>query len=211
MPIEDRFATRLDILIERANVLRGDKQRKDESAGWRASASNIINQLCHNPDNAYRLQIESLIFLGANTHPYEQIADITSLLKNLKEDAEAGLLSSVANQARAEAFDDFLDHAKDYCKQNKHKEAGVISGVVFEDTIRGVCRKYGIAERDVKLDFLISELEKHGTLTATKAKRARVAAHLRTKATHAQWEEFDLQDVRTCIDITGELISQEID
>ena len=48
-------------------------------------------------------------------------------------------------------------------------------------------------------------------LTGTKAKRARVAADVRTKATHAQWDEFDLADVSATIDITQELISVQLD
>jgi hypothetical protein len=66
------------------------------------------------------------------------------------------------------------------------REAGVIAGVVFEDALRRICRKHRITEKDVNLDSLISALVKIGALTDMKAKRARVAAHVRTKATHAQ-------------------------
>ena len=85
----------------------------------------------------------------------------------------------------------FLDHAKTYLKADRKNEAGVVAGVVFEDSLRRVCRKHEIAERGRPLDDLISELAKKDILSATKAKRARVAAHVRTKATHAQWDEFE--------------------
>jgi hypothetical protein len=47
----------------------------------------------------------------------------------------------------------------------------------------------------VQLDSLIGALTKIGVLTGTKAKRARVAADVRTKATHAQWDDYDIGDV----------------
>jgi hypothetical protein len=116
------------------------------------------------------------------------------------------LLASIENQTRASVFDDFLDHAKDYAKNKLKNEAGVIVGVVFEDTLRTICRNASIEEKDNKLDFLINELVKAGIFAPIKAKRARVAAHVRTKATHAQWDEFELVDVNTTINFTEELI-----
>lgn len=125
-------------------------------------------------------------------------------------DADAGLIVSVANQASAEVFDDFLEHAVSYLSQTKKNEAGVIVGVVFEDTLRRICRVHGIVEKDLKLDTLISELSSKGELTPIKAKRARAAAHVRTKATHAQWDEFELADLKATIEFTRELIEAKL-
>ena len=47
---------------------------------------------------------------------------------------------------RAEVFDNFLDHAHSYLDRDMKNEAGVIGGVVFEDTItsnRAVSRARG--------------------------------------------------------------------
>ena len=60
-------------------------------------------------------------------------------------------------------------------------------------------------------DDLISALAKADIISQTKAKRARVGAHVRTKATHAQWDEFDLNDVKGAIDFCRELISEKLD
>ena len=87
----------------------------------------------------------------------------------------------------------------------------MIVGVVFEDAIRRVCRKHDIEERGEKLDGLISALTKSNVLSATKAKRARVAAHVRTKATHAQWDEYDEKDLKTAVEFTEELIAQHVE
>jgi hypothetical protein len=63
----------------------------------------------------------------------------------------------------------------------------VIAGIVFEDTIRRICRVLGVTENGIALDTLISELAKKGTLTALKAKHARFAAGLRTSAAQSIW------------------------
>lgn len=77
--------------------------------------------------------------------------------------------------------------------------------------MRRVCRKHSIDERDVNLDKLISELVKQNVLTELKAKRARAAAGVRTKATHAQWDEFTPGDVEAALAFTRELIENQLD
>ena len=61
------------------------------------------------------------------------------------------------------------------------------------------------------LDNLISALSTQGQVSAVKAKRARVAAHVRTKATHAQWDEFEVEDVRATIEFTREFVAANLD
>jgi hypothetical protein len=113
-----------------------------------------------------------------------------------------GLLTTLSNRVRAEIFDDFLDHAQLYLKDSRKQEAGVIAGVVFEDTIRRICRDKGIDDKDQKLEYLINALTKQGVITGLQSKQAKVGSHVRTKATHARWDEFDLQSVTQTIQIT---------
>jgi hypothetical protein len=115
-------------------------------------------------------------------------------------------LTTVENHAIAVTFDDFLDHGVEYLKHGRKDEAAVIAGIVFEDTIRRICRVQEIAENKVQLDILITELAKRDVLTALEAKRARAAAGLRTSAAHARWEEIKLGDVDPVIQFTRELM-----
>lgn len=152
--------------------------------------------------------------VAASDHGYAihtAVGELAAVLHSLLADADAGLLASVADRARAEVFDDFLDHAEAYFRDGRKNEAGAISGVVFEDTVRRVCRKHSITEKGQQLDQLISALAAKGELTAVKAKRARAAAAVRTKATHAQWTEFELPDVQATIEFTRELIAAKLD
>jgi len=167
--------------------------------------------LCPNPDSGYRRRVQAILNQGADWTAHKYVGEIAAILQALQADANHGLLASIADRARAETFDDFLDHAEVYYEEDRKNEASVIAGVVFEDALRRVCRKRNIAEKGVQLDDLISALAKVDVLSATKAKRARVAAHVRTKATHAQWDEFDIKDAKAAIDLARELIGSELD
>jgi hypothetical protein len=112
---------------------------------------------------------------------------------------------------RAETFDDFLDHSQDYLNRKKKNEAGVIAGVVFEDTIRRICDKNQITQKGESLENLINTLVKNNIISQLKAKRAKVSSHVRTKATHAQWDEFELDDVAATIIFTRDLIENKLD
>ena len=219
MPVEDNVRQRLEGLIAEGQRLRHGNQhgqvRSEEHrqmcVAWFAPVQNVIQLVCPNPDNAYRKRSEAIIESRRGLVVQTAVGELTDLLSNLMVDIQHGLLSSVANMARAEAFDNFLDHAEVYCRDGRKNESGVIAGVVFEDSVRKICDKFSVPQKGQKLDDLISVLAKSDIISQTKAKRARVAAHVRTKATHAQWDEFDLKDVSVTIEFTRELISGKLD
>jgi len=122
-----------------------------------------------------------------------------------------GLLNSIADRTRAQTFDSFLDHAREYLASRQKNEAGVIAGVVFEDTVRRIAITHGIDESGKKLDSIISALAADGVISGVTAKRCRAAAGVRTKATHAQWDEFDIGDVQATVAVTDELVLVKLD
>jgi hypothetical protein len=219
MGIEEGLIRRLSALVEEAQTLRRGTEngqvRSDEHleqcSGWMAGAMNAVQLACPNPNNAYWKKAEAILSKNYGYTIQSGVGELAEVLKNLLKDIEAGLLTSVADRARAETFDNFLDHGRVYLTDGRVREAGVVCGVVFEDSLRRICRKHKIEEKDVQLDSLISSLVKIQVLSDVKAKRARVAAHVRTKATHAQWGEFEAQDVAATADITQELIEAQLD
>ena len=175
--------------------------------GWLASAQNLVHLVVTGSNNPYRVSVDDVCAKERGYCIHESVGEVNMILQSLLADIKLGLLASVENQAKAIVFDDFLDHAKAFARNEFKNEAGVIAGVVFEDTLRTICRNNEVDETGVKLDQLINDLVKLEVLNQMKAKRARVAAHVRTKATHAQWDEFELSDVKTTIDFTEELIN----
>ena len=187
------------------------ESHRQECAAWLTSAKNAVWLVCLDATSPYREAVDRALGDGVLLTANRQVGEVSAILKSLLVDLEAGLLVSIADRARAEVFDDFLGHGEMYFNEGKKNESGVIVGVVFEDAVRRICRKRGIPEKGQQLDGLISQLSNTGVLTATKAKRARVAAHVRTKATHAQWDEFDIADVKASIDFTREVVTTELE
>jgi hypothetical protein len=219
MPLQDIVLGRINELIEESHQLRHggaegqcrDEHQMADCAAWRTAALNCVQQLCADEKGAYRKHAEEIAERSSGWNVNHDVGEFGQLLKNLRQDVQAGLLASIADHARAETFDDFLDHARAYIKEGRKNEAGVIAGVVFEDAVRRICGKHAIATHDVNLDSLISALAKIGILSGTKAKRARAAAHVRTKATHADWGDFDLSDAFETIQISEDLIAKELE
>ena len=218
MPIEESIRKRLQELIGESSILSvGDKndqcvdpKHQAVCSAWLAAAQNAVHLVIAQPGSPYRKKADRIADGSHGYGVHHAVGEFSSLLSALLHDANEGLLAPVADQARAEVFDDFLDHAASYLRSSRKQEAGVIAGVVFEDSLRQICRKLSITEKGQNLDALISELAKRGELSPVKAKRARAAADVRTKATHAQWDEFELNDVHSTMEFTREIIDSKL-
>ena len=218
MSISETLLTRLTELLDDAQTLVDDQlERTDEKererycaecAGWLAAASHVATIACPNDAHPYREHIAKV--LGAYPVNFAtaraKVSGVAAILSQLDQDANAGLLTTLADATRAETFDSMLDHAQAALDQRQHQSSGVLAGVVFEDVVRRGCEKHSITENGVKLDELISELGRRGMLSGVKAKRARAAAAVRTSATHARWDEYTLEDVDSTIRLSRELI-----
>jgi len=218
MSLGENTKQRLDALLSSgANLREGnrygqvfDNDHAYECKGWLAGAQNIVRVVTGGLDNSYTEAVDSICSKERGLCIQESVGDVCAVLRNLLADVEWGLLASIENQTKALVFDDFLDHAKEYAKAKMKNEAGVIAGVVFEDTIRTICRNRGVSESGEKLNTIITALVKDGAFNQLEAKRAKVAAHVRTKATHADWNEFDLNGVKTTIEFTDETIKKHL-
>lgn len=155
MAIEERVVDRIEELLDEGSHLRQGNEfgqalshrHAEACTGWIAAASNVIEIVVPDPDSGYRRSAEAI-----RDHEYgalipRGVGEMVNLLSNLSKDTKAGLLSSVADSARAEVIDDFLEHANSYLTQGKHNEAGVIAGAVFEDTLRQICQRCRIEQQ----------------------------------------------------------------
>jgi hypothetical protein len=202
---------RIEQLIAQAPELSQNHANHHSQMAWLIAAQNTVQLVCPSENNPYHAHTKGVVVDLMARLPFK-IEQVSALLLRLLEEIDRGLLTSIENQAIALTFDDFLDHGAEYLKHGRKNEAAVIAGIVFEDTIRRICRVLGASENGIALDTLISELTKRDppVLTALKAKRARAAAGLRTSAAHARWDEIDLRDVAPVIELTKELIGAHL-
>lgn len=194
-------------------------EESQKAEGWLTSAVHLVEMVVRNSNDAYRRKSDSILastqkdrgegrLRRSNETSQYEVGSMIGVLESLARDIDAGMIDSISDHIRAAVFDDFLDHAVAYHRSGR-KESGVIAGVVFEDAMRRIAEKHGAG--DASVDAMISNLVKGGILTDAKAKRARSAAVVRTKATHAKWDEFDLADVQACIEFTREMIAANLD
>jgi hypothetical protein len=210
--IEDKIRRKIEDLIRRAAPLVPDSGRvRDhrhlaECDAWIAEVLNVIQLAIPIPNNPYRVRIEKIG--GGGT--VQRVASMTGILRALLPDIDAGLLGDLGNKIRAETFDDFLDHAESYVQKGRKAQAGVIAGVVFEDTIRRIHRDRIADDKGKQLEDVINALKTQNIITGLQSKQAKVAADVRNKATHAQWDEFELADVESTIEITKRFLADHL-
>jgi hypothetical protein len=163
---------------------------------WMTSAINAIQQVA--PPGSFFLQ--ELDRLVANDElkagiPQTTIEKVLGVLQSVHEEAKAGLLVKLEDQVVATAFDDFLDHAAEYHKGGKLKEAAVLASAVLEDTLKRIAVKNQLDPQGMSLDPLIDELSKRDVLSQVKAKRVKSFSTVRNHALHAEWEKLDIKEV----------------
>lgn len=198
-----------DLIARAPSLVEGDELHDERHvahcSAWITEALNVIHYAIPSPQNPYRAQIE-----GDRRYEVQRIASTAETLRALLLDIDAGLLGDLGDQVRAETFDNFLDHGAAYLAKSRKMEAGVIAGVVFEDTIRRIYRNKIADDKDKSLEDIINTLAKQSVITGQQSKQAKVAAHVRTKATHAQWDEFNIDGVQATIQITRRFLADHL-
>ena len=177
--IEENVRRKITDLVGRAEPLTPpggtlrDARHAASCRSWITEALNVIELEVPIENNSYRRQVTKI---GEGSGLLlDKVASIAAILHALLSDINAGLIADFGNTIRAETFDDFLDHADAYRKEGQKQSAGVLAGVVFEDTIRRICRDKGIIEKAEDLEKLINALTRRMVISSQQSKQAKVA------------------------------------
>ena len=192
---------------------KGDYWMRDVTAAqaWMASAANAIVQVAP-AGSFFREELQRLM---ANDQlkggiPEDIIEKVLGVLQSVHLEAKAGLLVRLEDQVVATAFDDFLDHADEYHKSGKIKEAAVLSSAVLEDTIKRIAVKNQVNPTGLSLEPLIDELAKRTVFSPVKTKRIKYFVGVRNHALHAEWDKLDLKDVGAQIAGVRDLLDEHL-
>ena len=215
MKTQEKIRERLRQLQEAGNKLRDDnevvvdfEELEGECQAWLVAVQSTLYSLFGSADHPCRSNIESICKQYDELEPVIRVGHVGAILEHLISDLDNDLIFSIENRTRATVFEEFLDESKAYVEIKKHREAGALAAMVFEDALRSLARKHGISSEKIRSDELISKLTKEGVFGTVKAKRARTSAGVRNNALHAEWDKIDLGDVKTLIVFTEELISR---
>jgi hypothetical protein len=172
--LEQAIRLKIQDLVRRADSLSGlprDFAQSAQSEGWLTEALNVIELAIPIESHPYRRRIRGIVEgLGA---PSQKVGYIAECLRAFLPDINEGLIGSFGNKVRAETFDDFLDYADDYRQKDEKQAAGVLAGVVFEDTIRRICRDKNITDKGEGLEKLINALASKMIITGQQSKQAK--------------------------------------
>ena len=184
-------------------------ERIAEYQQWLSSSANLIH-LVAPPGSPFIAECDKAMNDDYLKHgvPTTVVQKMHGLLNSALDEWNRGLLRKIEYIIAAETFDDFLDHAASYHKGNKKTESSVLASAVLEDTIKRIAERNQIEPKGLSLEPLIDELIKKGVFTPVKGKRVKGFASVRNRALHAEWHEFDIQDVGELIKGVRELIAQ---
>jgi len=211
--ISELISTSSNVVREDQYGILRDSKTVGDCLGWISAAAQIVHIACredsHSPYLAEALRIQERA-PGKGISAAVEVRAMAALLQQLHTDIGGGLLVSLERRVSAETFDDLLDHASSYLKEDRKEPAGVIAGVVFEDTIRKLCNSNSISTEDKTLEPLINALTAAGVFDKLEGKEARVAQGIRTSATHALWNEFQADQVEYVIKFTRRLLREKL-
>jgi hypothetical protein len=130
---------RIEHLIAQTSELSGGTDTHRQRV-WLTAAQNAVELVCPSTTNPYHIRAREIVHMAMHPTMSSSMSGMAALLTRLLEEIEGGLLTTIENHAIAVTFDDFLDHGAEYLKHDRKDEATVIAGIVFEDTIRRICR-----------------------------------------------------------------------
>lgn len=208
--LDSLIAARPAVNVPETHSVHGDMAA--DCMGWLSSAGHVVAMVLPTGDEPCRRFVMKIIESAVQEPLYCHVhaSHVAGILKQLRGDIATGLLFNVEDRVSAETFDDLLDHADAYLADGRHQPAGVLAGVVFEDTVRRLCEKHGIEQRDRELDSILSALKSANVITKLEQKEGITSAEVRAKATHAQWDAFNGDQVRAVINFARRLIREKL-
>ncbi|WP_199920545.1 hypothetical protein [Streptomyces katrae] len=203
----DRIIAQLDELIKQGEQLTCIDPDTFEAEHNYSHAQTVITRMeaaiqrISAPDSAYWMQVErarARVMRG-------RLDSTSSAVKALRDDIQAGWLSSVVELVHAETYSDYLEMSEDLLGAGYKDPAAVIAGTSLEVHVRALCAKHGIAIEHPngspkKADAMNADLKKSGVYDGLQQKQVTAWLDLRNKAAHGDYGTYDDPLVRLFIE-----------
>lgn len=134
-----------------------------------------------------------------------------AFLKAIRDDFDAGFLDDLGTQIEAEIASDYMGQAEKLLQEGQnghydHVPAAVLTGAVVEKALRALCLSQNpripITQPDGKaltMAPLIIALKKANVFPQTVAAQLEAWSHIRNKAAHGEFDQFNRQQVELMI------------
>jgi hypothetical protein len=142
-----------------------------------------------------------------------QVPALAGVLRALRADYADGYVRSVEELVHADVFDDFLEMAEELLSKSYKDAAAVIGGSVLETQLRKLAAKHGLTLHDPSGRQqtggpLNDSLAKAGVYSKLTQKRLTAQLHIRNKAAHGEYSEYEAQDVQDLLASVREFCEQ---
>lgn len=170
---------------------------------WGTKCASLLIQVLPRQHPRFKNIPEFGAEFGSHVNPPKQLP----VLKAIRDDFVHGFLDDLAEQIEAEIASDYMGQAERLLSEGQsgkydHVPAAVLAGATLEHALRKLCErqtpKIATAKpngQPLTLDPLIVALKKSDAVKQTEAAQLSAWAHIRNKAAHGEFDQFDRQQV----------------
>jgi uncharacterized protein (DUF2164 family) len=191
--------------LQSVSISDGSMNGEDlsEVAAWVTQLGQLVRSLYGERSEQYATftrAIETQNFYSLHSNWNSHIAVLLGLAKVVTHDLEQGLLQDVRSLIQAEVFSDFLEMGEYLLSEGYKDAAAVILGAVLEDTLRKLAIKHSISlttqsGKSLTIDPINAALAGVQAYSKLIQKQITTWAHLRNKAAHGQYSEYNKEQV----------------
>lgn len=174
-----------------------------EVSSWVTRLGQLLRKLYGENSQHYAnfnraISIDS--FYNIHSNWYGHISQVQGVALTVKHDIENDLIGSIKGLLQAEIFANFLEIGEHLLSEGYKDAAAVTIGAVLEDGLRELCKRNNIATTKpngspLTIEPLNAELAKSEVYSKLTQKQITSWAHIRNKAAHGQYSEYDKSQV----------------
>lgn len=212
MELSKTVKNEIDLLIDTGEEILQKASRADSSfegsdlakvSSWVTRLGQLLRKLYGENSQHYANYNRAISideFYTIHSGWYGHVSQVQGIALTVKHDIENDLIGSIKGLLQAEIFANFLEIGEHLLSEGYKDVAAVTIGAVLEDGLRELCKKNNIATTkpngsSLTIEPLNTELAKNGVYSKLTQKQITSWAHIRNKAAHGQYNEYDRSQV----------------
>ena len=192
-------------IIDKASTASREIKGNDlaEISSWVTRIGQLLKKLYGEKSQHYvnyKSALATKNFYSIHSNWFGHISQVQGIIFTVKHDIENDLLTNIKGLLQAEIFADFLEIGEHLLSKDYKDAAAVTIGAVLEDGLRELCKKnnIGITKPNgtpLTIESLNTELAKNEVYSKLVQKQVTSWAHIRNKAAHGQYDEYEKSQV----------------
>lgn len=136
------------------------------------------------------------------------VKEMRGILKAVRGDITAGLVTSIRSQAKGEVLADFVLLARRALDDGSKDVAAVLACAALEDSLKRYAELQGLDCDDKELADVINALKGAGVVQGPQGKVLQAFVGVRNRTFHAQWDRVDAADVSSVISFVQTFLTE---